>query len=94
MNEPATYKIGVLYTANSDGLVSLDSDGKDATGPLKIVSTHNDLDTIKWRQWHHWNCADSIGCIALSKGIHVLKFHIVASGNMNFDYLDFKKAAK
>ena len=94
VNEPATYKIGVLYTANSDGLVSLDSDGKDATGPLKIVSTHNDLDTIKWRQWHHWNCADSIGCIALSKGIHVLKFHIVASGNMNFDYLDFKKAAK
>jgi Carbohydrate binding module (family 6) len=94
VNEPATYKIGVLYTANGDGLISMDSDGKDATGPLKIASTHDDRDTVKWRQWHHWNSADSIGSITLNKGVHVLKLHIVANGNMNFDYLDFKKAAK
>src|SRR5476651_2379927 len=28
------YKIGLMYTANGDGAISLDIDGKDITGPL------------------------------------------------------------
>lgn len=90
VNKSATYKIGVLYTSNGDGAISIDVDGKDATGPMKIASTHNDRDTIAWRQWHHWNGSDAIGSIALTKGIHVLKLHIVTNGNMNLDYFDFK----
>lgn len=92
VDQAGNYPIGVLYTANGDGLISLDVDGKDATGPLKIISTHDDSDTVKWRQWHHWNKADSIGTVKLTKGIHLLKLHIVSNGNMNLDYLDLKKA--
>jgi hypothetical protein len=89
VNRTGTYPIGILYTANGDGAIAIDVDGKEATGPMKIASTHNDEDTIAWRQWHHWNSADSIGKITLSKGLHVLSLHIVANGNMNLDYLEF-----
>lgn len=94
VNQPGNYSIGVLYTANGDGSISLDVDGKDATGPLKISSTHDDRDTVKWRQWHHWNKADSIGTVNLKKGVHLLKLHIVENGNMNLDYLDLGKVRK
>ena len=94
VNKSGTYPVGVLYTANGDGAISVDVDGKDATGPMKIKSTHNDQDTIAWRQWHHWNGSDSIGTINLKKGTHVLTLHIVSNGNMNLDYLDFGKVGK
>jgi hypothetical protein len=85
-----SYKIGLMYTANGDGAISLDLDGKDITGPLKVTSTHDDRDTVKWRQWHHWNKADSLSTVKLKKGIHILTLHVVANRNMNFDYLEFK----
>ena len=91
VNKAGTYPVGLLYTANGDGAISIDVDGKDATGPMKITSTHDDRDTVKWRQWHHWNSSDSIGHIKLNKGVHVLKLHIVSNGNMNLDYLVFGK---
>jgi hypothetical protein len=91
VNKTGTYPIGVLYTANGNGAISLDLDGKDATGPMKITSTHDDRDTVQWRQWHHWNASDSIGSIVLKKGVHVLTLHIVANGNMNLDHLDIGK---
>jgi len=91
VTKSGTYAIGVLYTSNGDGAISIDVDGKDATGPMKIASTHDGRDTIAWRQWHHWNGSNSIGSITLTKGVHVLKLHIVANGNMNLDYLDFRK---
>jgi hypothetical protein len=94
VNKSGTYPIGVLYTANGDGTISVDVDGKDATGPMKITSTHNDQDTIAWRQWHHWNSSSAIGSIKLTKGKHVLTLHIVSNGNMNLDYLDFGKVGK
>lgn len=94
VNQSGNYPIGVLYTANGDGSISLDVDGKDATGPLKIRSTHDDRDTVKWRQWHHWNKADSIGTVNLKKGVHLLKLHIVKNGNMNLDYLDLGKVRR
>lgn len=94
VNENGTYPVGVLYTSNGDGIISLDVDGKDATGPMKLRSTHNPADEVAWRQWHHWNASDAIGSIVLKKGIHVLTLHIVANGNMNLDYLYFGKKNK
>jgi len=94
VNKAGNYPIGVLYTSNGNGTISVDIDGKDATGPLNITSTHDDRDTVAWRQWHHWNAADSIGSITLKKGVHVLTLHILTNGNMNLDYLDFGKGFK
>ena len=91
VNRSATYSVGLMYTANGDGTISFDLDGKDITGPLKIISTHDDRDTVKWRQWHHWNRTDQLATVRLEKGIHVLTIHIVANGNMNLDYLEFKQ---
>jgi hypothetical protein len=84
------YIVGLMYTANGDGGISLGLDGKDISGSVKVPSTHNDRDTIKWRQWHHWNRIDSLTKVKLNKGVHVLTLHVVANGNMNFDYLEFK----
>jgi hypothetical protein len=90
VNRSGNYKVGLMYTANGDGIISLDIDGKDITGPLKITSTHDDRDTVQWRQWHHWNKSDSLTTINLKGGIHILTLHVVSNGNMNFDYLEFK----
>ena len=94
ITKTGTYPIGILYTANGDGTISLDVDGKDTTGALRLTSTHDNRDTIAWRQWHHWNASDSIGSITLNKGIHVLTLHIITNGNMNLDYLCFEKGTK
>ncbi|HEY4323502.1 MAG TPA: carbohydrate-binding protein [Mucilaginibacter sp.] len=90
VNESRNYKIGLMYTANGDGAISLDVDGKDVTGSLKVPSTHDDRDTVQWRQWHHWNKVDSLGTVKIKKGMHILTLYVVANGNMNFDYLEFK----
>jgi chitinase len=89
VDKTGDYVVGLMYTANGDGLISLDLDGKDISGPLKVSSTHDDRDTVAWRQWHHWNKADSLTKINLKKGVHVLTLHVVGNGNMNFDYLEF-----
>jgi hypothetical protein len=47
------YEADLLYTSNRGGTISLDVNGKDATGPLKIVSTYDAADPLAWRQWHH-----------------------------------------
>jgi hypothetical protein len=86
------YSADLLYTSNRGGTISLDVNGKDATGPLTIASTFNSADPIAWRQWHHWNIAQNIARIHLPKGKSVLTVHILTGGNMNLAYLDFKKA--
>lgn len=89
VKKTGTYKIGVLYTSNGDGAISIDVNGKNATGNMKITSTHDDKDPVAWRQWHHWNSSDNIGTIKLEKGKQLLTLHIVENGNMNLDYLTF-----
>ncbi|MEP6713549.1 MAG: carbohydrate-binding protein [Ferruginibacter sp.] len=91
-NETTLYKVGIMYTANGDGSISLGLDGRLVTGPLKINSTRNDRDTIAWRQWHHWNKSDSLTAIKIAKGIHKITLHINEHGQMNFDYLEFSRA--
>ncbi|MDB4904660.1 MAG: carbohydrate-binding protein [Mucilaginibacter sp.] len=90
VKESRNYQIGLMYTANGDGSISIDLDGKELAKNLKVTSTHDDRDTVKWRQWHHWNKVDSLSTIKLRKGMHVLKLYVIANGNMNFDYLEFK----
>ncbi|WP_295796078.1 carbohydrate-binding protein [Mucilaginibacter sp.] len=90
VDRTAIYKIGLMYTANGDGVISLDLDGKEIAKDLRIISTHNYADTVKWRQWHHWNRADSLTSVKLNKGLHVLTLRVVGNGNMNFDYLEFR----
>lgn len=88
----ATFTADLLYTSNRGGTISVDIDGKPATGPLTITSTSNPVDPVPWRQWHHWNTAPSIARLRLPAGKSVLTIHILAQGNMNLAYFDFKRA--
>ena len=85
-----TYSGDLLYTSNRGGAISIDVDGKSATGPVPIQSTFDAGDPIAWRQWHHWNMAHNLVQLHLPAGRSVLTVHIVAGGNMNLAYLNFK----
>ena len=86
------YSGDLLYTSNRGGSISLDVNGKDATGPLTIPTTFNAADPIAWRQWHHWNLLPGIARLKLPVGKSVLTVHILTGGNMNLAYFDFKEA--
>jgi hypothetical protein len=90
VNESANYDINLMHTANGKGAISLSIDGIDVSGQILVPSTHQDKDTVAWRQWHHWNLASNLAEVKLQKGIHILTLHIVANGNMNFDWVEFK----
>jgi hypothetical protein len=85
------YAADLLYTSNRGGTISMDVNGKPASGPLGIVSTFNPADPIAWRQWHHWNVMQSIVRLRLPEGKNVLTVHILTEGNMNLAYFDFRK---
>jgi hypothetical protein len=87
--ETGLYKVGLMYTSNRGGEISLSINDQDATGPIDIPSTFVAADTSTWRQWHHWNYLDTIAEIKLGKGRHVLTLKIVTEGNLNFDFLQF-----
>ncbi len=89
--QPGTYHVALMYTANGNGAIAFDIDKMRVTPSLKVTSTHNDADTVAWRQWHHWNRIDSLTTINIKKGIHLLTLHVIENGNMNFDYLEFIK---
>lgn len=84
-----TYGADFLYTSNHGGTISVDVNGKDATGPLQIRSTYDPSDPVAWRQWHHWNLAPQLFKVSLNKGKNVLTVHILTDGNMNLAYFDF-----
>ena len=86
------YSADLLYTSNRGGSISVDVNGKDATGPLTIESTYDAADPIAWRQWHHWNLAKGLVKVRLPAGKSVLTVHIVAQGQMNLAYFDFHEA--
>jgi hypothetical protein len=50
----------------------------------------NDNDPIAWRQWHYWNVMTNMAEVELPKGMCAWTLHIVAEGNMNFAYFDFR----
>jgi hypothetical protein len=84
------YQADLLYTSNRGGTISIDVNGKDATGPLTIASTFNTSDPLAWRQWHHWNIMPSAIAARFPAGKSVLTVHILTEGNMNLAYFDFK----
>jgi hypothetical protein len=90
VNHTAVYKLGLTYTANGDGAIAIDIDGNEVAKDIKVSSTHDDRDIVAWRQWHHWNKADSLTSFRIEKGRHVLTLKVTANGNMNFDYLEFR----
>jgi len=84
------YDADFLYTSNSGGTISFDVNGREATGPLLVATTHDAADPVAWRQWHHWRLASKFFKVRLSKGKNVLTVHILTHGNMNLAYFDFK----
>jgi len=89
VKEPLEYTVSLMYTANGDGIIGIDIDGKESLRAT-VPTTYDKADTVAWRQWHHWNKVD-IGKIKLNKGSHVLTLRTIDHGNMNFDYLEFRK---
>jgi hypothetical protein len=85
------YSADLLYTSNRGGTISLDVNGKPATGPLTISTTYDAADPLAWRQWHHWNVTPGIAKIKLPAGKNVLTVHILTGGQMNLATFDFKK---
>ncbi|MBK9389600.1 MAG: carbohydrate-binding protein [Bacteroidetes bacterium] len=84
-----TYELGIMYTSNQNGKISVSVNDADLTGPLAITSTFVAADSIGWRQWHHWNYLDKIARVELKKGIQTITIHTVETGQMNYDFIDF-----
>lgn len=84
-----TYRIGLMYTANRHGQISITAEDGTSSGILLIRSTYDAADPVNWRQWHHWNFEEDLGTIDLKKGVQVLTLNTVAAGQMNYDYIEF-----
>jgi hypothetical protein len=85
-----TFQLGLMFTSNKNGKISISVNDKDVTGPILIPSTFVEADTIAWRQWHHWNYLDEIARINLKKGLQTITIHTAETGDMNYDYIMFK----
>jgi hypothetical protein len=90
VKKAGTYQLGIMYTSNQNGKISISVNDKDATGAVLIPSTFVEKDSLKWRQWHHWNYIDSISRVELEEGLQTLTLHTVEIGWMNYDFINFK----
>ena len=88
------YKLGLMYTSNNGGKISVSLNDTDATGEIEIPSTFVEADTVAWRQWHHWNYLENMAQIKLEKGIQTITLHTVEYGDMNYDYISFERVDK
>ena len=91
IKETGNYDGSIMYTANVDGKIALDLDGKTWLEPVLINSTANSNETIAWRQWHHWNNQSLFKSKKLKKGKHIITLRTIEKGNMNYDFIEFKK---
>jgi len=91
VTQAGTYQLGIMFTSNKNGKISIAVNDKDATGLITIPSTANEKETVPWRNWHHWNYLDNIAQIKLNKGIQTITLHTEELGDMNYDYINFKK---
>lgn len=91
VKETGFYEGTVMYTANADGKIAIDVDGKPWLEPALIPSTFNAADPLGWRQWHHWNKQLIFSRLKLTKGKHVLTLKTVEKGGMNYDFIEFLK---
>ena len=90
VEKTGTYQVGIMYTSNQNGKISISVNDTDKTGPLPITSTFVAADSIAWRQWHHWNYIGKLALIDLKKGLQSITIHTVEIGQMNYDYLSFE----
>jgi hypothetical protein len=90
VTKTGTYQVGIMYTSNQNGKISISVNDKDATGAIAIPSTFIEADSVTWRQWHHWNYIDRIALIDMKKGVQTLTLHTVEIGQMNYDFVNFK----
>ena len=86
-----SYKLGLMYTSNQNGIISFSVNDVDITGPISVPSTFVPADSVAWRQWHHWNYIDNIANVHLKKGLQTFTIHTVEIGQMNYDYINFQK---
>ena len=91
VTEAGIYQFGIMFTSNKNGKISIAVNDTDATGLITIPSTANEKETVPWRNWHHWNYLDNIAQIKLKKGIQTITLHTEELGDMNYDYINFKK---
>lgn len=91
VTKAGTYQLGIMFTSNKNGKISIAVNDKDATGLIAIPSTANEKETVHWRNWHHWNYLDNIAQIELKKGVQTITLHTEELGDMNYDYINFKK---
>jgi hypothetical protein len=90
VTKAGTYQLGIMYTSNKNGKISISVNDKDATGPILIPTTFVAADSVAWRQWHHWNYLSKMAQIDLKKGLQTITLHTVDIGNMNYDYINFE----
>jgi hypothetical protein len=90
VEKSGTYQLGIMFTSNKDGKISISVNDQDAPGSLLIPSTAVADETVPWRQWHHWNYLDQIARVDLKKGLQTITIHTVDKGDMNYDYINFK----
>ena len=90
VKKSGTYQLGIMYTSNQNGKISISVNDNDATGPVLIPTTFVTADTVAWRQWHHWNYIDDLTQLDLKKGKHTITVHTMEIGQMNYDYINFK----
>jgi len=91
VKEDGVYDGSLMYTANADGRIAIDMDGKPWLGPVLILSTFNPAEPLAWRQWHHWNKQLVVNRLKLTHGKHVLTLKTIEKGGMNYDYIEFRK---
>jgi hypothetical protein len=91
VTESGTYQLGIMFTSNKNGKILIAVNDKDATGLITLPSTANEKESVPWRNWHHWNYLDNIARIELKKGLQTITLHTEELGDMNYDYISFKK---
>lgn len=88
--EAGNYLADVLYTSQRGGTIGIDVDGTGFRSTFDLASTFDPVETIPWRQWHHWNVARDAFEVTLAKGVSVLTVRIVTNGNLNLATFDFR----
>lgn len=90
VTKAGTYQLGIMFTSNKNGKISIAVNDKDVTGPILIPSMAVAAEPVAWRQWHHWNYLDKIASIKLKKGLQTITLHTVDVGDMNYDFINFE----
>jgi len=90
VDKAGIYELGIMFTSNKNGKISISVNDQDATGPILIPSTAVEGETVPWRQWHHWNYLDQIARVNLKKGLQTITIHTLELGDMNYDFINFK----